>query len=68
MVGELQPDVLCLQEIKVDEGAIPEIELPSTAVFSKAQPKNKNCKTYLDPLTEKHEGRVILVEYEAFIW
>ncbi|MDR0693598.1 MAG: exodeoxyribonuclease III [Puniceicoccales bacterium] len=81
MIGELQPDILCLQEIKVDGGAIPEIELPDytkifnsalrkgyagTAVFSKVQPKNVNCKTCLDSLTDIHEGRVILVEYETF--
>ncbi|MDR1232885.1 MAG: exodeoxyribonuclease III [Puniceicoccales bacterium] len=81
MIEELQPNILCLQEIKVDSGAIPKIELPGyvkifnsairkgyagTAVFSKVQPKNVNCKTYLDTLTDIHEGRVILVEYETF--
>jgi exodeoxyribonuclease-3 len=81
MVHELQPDILCLQEIKVDRETIPKIELPNyikifnsavrkgysgTAVFSKIQPKNVNCTTFLDSLTKVHEGRVILVEYEAF--
>jgi exodeoxyribonuclease-3 len=67
MVGKLQPDILCLQEIKVDEGSILEIELPGyrkifnssarkgyswSAVFSKMQPKNINCETHLDSLTK----------------
>jgi exodeoxyribonuclease-3 len=81
MIGKLQPDMLCLQEIKVDEGAIPENELPGSikicnsavrkgysgaAIFSKMQSKNINCETHLDSLTEKHKGKVIFVKYKAF--
>jgi exodeoxyribonuclease-3 len=83
MVGELQPDILCLQEIKINEGTIPEIELPGyiknfnsaerkrysgTVILSKIQSKNINCEIHLDSLTEKNEGRIILVKYEVFLF
>jgi exodeoxyribonuclease-3 len=80
-VGEMRPDILCLQEIKVDENSIPEIDLPGyekifnsavrkgysgTAVFSKIKTKGVDCQTAVDGLTDSREGRVILAEYDSF--
>jgi exodeoxyribonuclease-3 len=80
-VGKMQPDILCLQEIKVDKNSIPEINLgeyekffnsaerrgySGTAVLSKIHPMDVNCKTGVDGLTEISEGRVILAEYANF--
>lgn len=77
----MQPDILCLQEIKVDESSVPEISLPGfekiynsavrkgyagTAIFTKKEPISINCKTYLENLTGDSEGRIIVTEYEKF--
>jgi exodeoxyribonuclease-3 len=80
-VHEMRPDILCLQEIKVDKNAVPNVELPGfsqifnhavrkgysgTAVFSRIEPKSVDCATALDRLTGVSEGRVIVVEYDTF--
>ncbi|MDR3144381.1 MAG: exodeoxyribonuclease III [Puniceicoccales bacterium] len=80
-MAALSPDILCLQETKVDSASIPEINLPGyakifncaerrgysgTAIFSKIEPMSVNCNTPLDGLTGISEGRVIVAEYETF--
>jgi exodeoxyribonuclease-3 len=80
-IGELAPDIVCLQEIRVDAASVPKIDLPGyvqnfncsqrkgysgTAIFSKIVPVCINCETPLDALTEISEGRVIVAEYEKF--
>ncbi|MDR1595501.1 MAG: exodeoxyribonuclease III [Puniceicoccales bacterium] len=80
-VEKMNPDILCLQEIKADESVIPEVPLPEyekffnpakrkgysgTAIFAKISPKNVNCRTTMDSLTGPTEGRVIVAEYATF--
>ena len=80
-VEGMNPDILCLQEIKADRSVIPSIDLPGydvvynpavrkgysgTAIFFKQRPLTIDCNTYMDTLTEISEGRVILLEYESF--
>ncbi|MDR1433268.1 MAG: exodeoxyribonuclease III [Puniceicoccales bacterium] len=80
-VAVLDADILCLQEIKVDENSIPDLDLPAyekffnsavrmgysgTALFTKIHPKSVDCQTELDALTESGEGRVIVAEYDTF--
>lgn len=74
----LDPDVICLQETKLQAGQL-ELDLPGyrqywnyadkkgysgTAVFTKAQPLAVTCGFGED--LHRHEGRVITAEYEAF--
>ncbi|MDR2402109.1 MAG: exodeoxyribonuclease III [Cytophagales bacterium] len=78
---KMRPDILCLQEIKVDKDSIPKISLPKfekiynsamrkgyagTALFTNKKPISIDCKTYLETLTGEIEGRIILAEYENF--
>jgi len=80
-IERMQPDILCLQEIKVDKDLIPEINLPNfekiynsatrkgysgTAIFTKTSPISIDCTTSLDNLTGESEGRIIVAEYENF--
>ena len=74
----LDPDVICLQETKLQAGQL-ELDLPGyhqywnyadkkgysgTAVFTKTQPLAVTCGFGED--LHRHEGRVITAEYEAF--
>ena len=74
----LDPDVICLQETKLQAGQL-ELDLPGyhqywnyadkkgysgTAVFTKAPPLAVTCGFGED--LHRHEGRVITAEYEAF--
>lgn len=80
-VENMNPDILCLQEIKADKSVIPSVTLEGydvvynhavrkgysgTAVFFRKQPLTIDCNTYMDSLTSVSEGRVILLEYESF--
>ena len=80
-VQKISPDILCLQETRVDQSSIPAMELDGftkffnsaekrgysgTALFSKIQPINVSTNTEIDALIEPKEGRVILAEYEKF--
>ena len=80
-VQKISPDILCLQETRVDQSSVPAIELDGftkffnsaekrgysgTALFSKIQPINVSTNTEIDALIEPKEGRVILAEYEKF--
>ena len=80
-IDRMQPDILCLQEIKVDKDSIPEISLPGfekiynsavrkgyagTAIFTKKKPTSVDCSSYLEKLTGESEGRIIVAEYENF--
>lgn len=77
-VAELSPDVLCLQETKLQAGQI-DLELPGyhqywsyadkkgysgTALFSKEEPLSVTCGFGDD--IHRHEGRVITAEYPDF--
>ena len=77
-VAQADPDVLCLQETKLQEGQI-DLDLPGyhmywnyaekkgysgTAVFTKAEPLS--VKNGIGIEQHDHEGRVITAEYEDF--
>lgn len=78
---KIQPDILCLQEIKVDKDSLPDIVIPGyekiynsairkgyagTAIFTRKKPISININTYLDSLTGVSEGRIIVAEYDNF--
>lgn len=80
-INKLQPDILCLQEIKATPDKIPEFELSGyqrfynsakrpgyagTATFSKIRPLHVETSLEIDTLTGPTEGRVILAEYDSF--
>jgi exodeoxyribonuclease-3 len=80
-VKQLNPDIICLQEIKVAASQIPEISLPEyikifnsaerpgyagTAIFTKYEPLSLSTDVEIEWKTERHEGRVILLEYGRF--
>ena len=77
-VAQADPDVLCLQETKLQEGQI-DLDLPGyhmywnyaekkgysgTAVFTKAEPLSVTNGIGIEQ--HDHEGRVITAEYEDF--
>ena len=77
-VAEKQPDMLCLQETKLQEGQI-DLDLPGyhqywnyaekkgysgTAVFTKQEPLGVTYGIGIDE--HDHEGRVITLEFEDF--
>ncbi|MBR5284320.1 MAG: exodeoxyribonuclease III, partial [Clostridia bacterium] len=77
-VAEKQPDMLCLQETKLQEGQI-DLDLPGyhqywnyaekkgysgTAIFTKTEPLNVTYGIGIDE--HDHEGRVITAEYDDF--
>jgi exodeoxyribonuclease-3 len=81
-VEEADPDVLCLQETKVNPGTIPDCfggsyawrahncavkrGYSGTAVFSKIQPENCDLRTRPEGLLEPAEGRVMVLDFGAF--
>ena len=77
-VAEKQPDMLCLQETKLQEGQI-DLDLPGyhqywnyaekkgysgTAIFTKTEPISVTYGIGIDE--HDHEGRVITAEYDDF--
>ncbi|MDR1255782.1 MAG: exodeoxyribonuclease III [Puniceicoccales bacterium] len=81
VIRQLNPDIICLQEIKVAANQIPEIILPGyakifnsadrpgysgTAIFTKHEPLSRSTQAEIESITSRHEGRVILLEYDQF--
>lgn len=75
---EADPDVMCLQETKLQEGQI-QLELPGyyqywnyaekkgysgTAIFTKTEPERVSCGIGIEE--HDHEGRVITAEFKDF--
>ncbi|MDR2735766.1 MAG: exodeoxyribonuclease III [Puniceicoccales bacterium] len=80
-VSFLKPDILCLQETRVNQEAIATIDFEcsnlmfnnanrkgysGTAIFSKLDTIAVDSNTVLDSTTGEKEGRVIVVEYDKF--
>jgi exodeoxyribonuclease-3 len=80
-ISDLNPDMICLQEIRVSKDKIPEFDIPGyvkifnaasrpgyagTAVFAKHKPISYATELDIEMTTGAHEGRVILLEYERF--
>jgi exodeoxyribonuclease-3 len=77
----MDPDIICLQEIKVSPDRVPEIALPGyvkifnsaarpgyagTAIFTKCKPTSHSTLVEVEAATDCHEGRIILLEYKQF--
>ncbi len=77
-VNEADPDILCIQETKMQEGQA-EVELPQyhkywcsaekkgysgTLTLSKEEPVNVTCNMGVDK--HDHEGRIVCCEYPGF--
>lgn len=80
-VAMLHPDILCLQEIKVDKSCIPLVDLPEysvfcnpsvrkgysgTAIISKIKPKSIGPFLPIEELIDPPEGRAILADFGTF--
>jgi exodeoxyribonuclease-3 len=81
VIERINPDIICLQEIKASPDKVPEIVLPEyakifnsatrpgyagTAVFTKRRPLSHSASVEIEAVTECHEGRIILLEYDKF--
>ncbi|MDR2721023.1 MAG: exodeoxyribonuclease III [Puniceicoccales bacterium] len=80
-VKRMDPDVICLQEIRASPSKMPEIVLPEyvkifnsavrpgyagTAIFMKYKPISHSTLIEVEATTDYHEGRIILLEYGQF--
>jgi exodeoxyribonuclease-3 len=82
LIQNEDPDIVCLQEIKVSHDALPEVGFPQygfrsfncadrrgysgTAMLAKMAPRSVNECTHLDKLLPSHEGRVQMVDFSEF--
>jgi exodeoxyribonuclease-3 len=82
LVAEVAPDILCLQETKVDPGSIPsEVRAAyphcifhcaarrgysGTAILSKVPPVGHDCGSRPEQLLTPQEGRIIAADFGAF--
>ncbi|MDR0428546.1 MAG: exodeoxyribonuclease III [Puniceicoccales bacterium] len=76
------PDILCLQETKVNHDIIPDVGFPQyafrsyncadrrgyagTAMFEKSLPRSMDERTYVETLVSSHEGRVQVADFHYF--
>ncbi|MDR2677100.1 MAG: exodeoxyribonuclease III [Puniceicoccales bacterium] len=81
-VRDMDPDIVCLQETKVNPDVIPDVGFPQygfrsfncadrrgysgTAILSKFAPLTVDERTSLESLLPTHEGRVQIAEFEKF--
>jgi exodeoxyribonuclease-3 len=81
MLADMDPDIACLQEIRVTPDKIHELDIPGyvkifnaatrpgyagTAIFTKHKPISCSTELAIEAVTNTHEGRVMLLEYERF--